>query len=281
MSRYCVYLTIYTGNKLPIFYIGSTSVKKFMNGYRGSVSSKEYGKIWKEEIKLNPHLFSSRLLSVHSSREEAFNSEEKLQRSLNVINNSLYVNKSFANAKFSLKQHSSWNRAKFKNRIPWNKGKRGVYSEEAKSKMGRPKGSPGRPHTEEVKKKLSGPNPKKALFGEKNGMYGKKHNTSVKSKLKENTSSRLKGKSYEELYGKEKADKLKKLRSENLKGKDNSFKKNPRFDNTEYQFFNLSTGEIIICTRWVMIRHYNINKTGVSDMINKGIVYRDWCILYH
>lgn len=63
MSRYCVYLTIYTGNKLPIFYIGSTSVKKFMNGYRGSVSSKEYGKIWKEEIKLNPHLFISRLLS--------------------------------------------------------------------------------------------------------------------------------------------------------------------------------------------------------------------------
>ena len=30
---YCVYLTIYTGNKLPPFYIGSTSLKKINKGY--------------------------------------------------------------------------------------------------------------------------------------------------------------------------------------------------------------------------------------------------------
>jgi hypothetical protein len=51
---YCTYLTIYSGNKLPPFYIGSTSVNRISNGYHGSVSSKRYKSIWLEELKTNP-----------------------------------------------------------------------------------------------------------------------------------------------------------------------------------------------------------------------------------
>jgi hypothetical protein len=39
---FCTYLTIYSGNKLPMFYIGSSTVKKVVSGYHGSVSSKIY-----------------------------------------------------------------------------------------------------------------------------------------------------------------------------------------------------------------------------------------------
>jgi hypothetical protein len=38
---YCVYLTIYKGNNLPPFYIGSTSIDKIDGGYHGSVMSEE------------------------------------------------------------------------------------------------------------------------------------------------------------------------------------------------------------------------------------------------
>jgi hypothetical protein len=117
-------------------------------------------------------------------------------------------------------------------------------------------------------------------FGAANGMFRKTHTNKVKSLLGEKAIKQFKGKSYEELYGKEKADKLKKLRSENLKNKDNSYKKNPRFDNNTYTFFNLKTGEIMCCTRWILIHYFMVNKTGVSDMINKGITYKDWCVLY-
>ena len=62
---YCVYLTKYTGNKLPSYYIGSTSLKRIENGYRGSVSSKEYKNIWKSELIDNPHLFEIEIISKH------------------------------------------------------------------------------------------------------------------------------------------------------------------------------------------------------------------------
>ena len=117
--------------------------------------------------------------------------------------------------------------------------------------------------------------------GEVNGMYGKTHTDAVKTKLGEEASLRFKGKSYEELYGKDKADLLKKKRSDNLKGKDNSFKNNPRFDNNEYTFFNLETGEIINCTRWVLINNYGVQKTAACGIINHGSVSsQGWCILF-
>ena len=98
---YCVYLTTYFGNKLPMFYIGSTSISKIDRGYKGSVSSEKYSAIWKKEIVQNPELFKITILSTYTNRKEAFDKEEFLQRRLDVIKNPLYVNMSFANGGFN------------------------------------------------------------------------------------------------------------------------------------------------------------------------------------
>lgn len=93
---YCTYLTIYKGNKLPPFYIGSTSVDKINRGYRGSVSSKRYKDIWKSELKTNPNLFKTIIISKHQTREEALDKEKKIQINLNVVKSPLYINESIA-----------------------------------------------------------------------------------------------------------------------------------------------------------------------------------------
>jgi hypothetical protein len=80
---YCTYLTVYKGNKLPPFYIGSTSVVKINNGYRGSVKSKKYKEIWKSELKNNPNLFTTKIVTIHDSRQEALDKEDLLHKKLN------------------------------------------------------------------------------------------------------------------------------------------------------------------------------------------------------
>jgi len=60
MKPFCVYLTIYRGNKLPPFYLGYTKANKIKNeNYHGSVSSKKYKQIFNKEIKENPELFTT------------------------------------------------------------------------------------------------------------------------------------------------------------------------------------------------------------------------------
>ena len=46
---YCVYFTVYFGNKLPKRYIGSTKVDRIMQGYNGSIKSKKYKNIFLSE----------------------------------------------------------------------------------------------------------------------------------------------------------------------------------------------------------------------------------------
>ena len=87
------------------------------------------------------------------------------------------------------------------------------------------------------------------------------------------------GKSYEELYGTEKSNNLKKIRSEKAKCKNNSVKNNPRFDFKEYTFFNIETNEKTTSTRYDFYTKYGINKGGVSEMVNKGITYKKWCVV--
>lgn len=101
---YCVYLTIYRGNLLPPFYIGSTSVENVNNGYKGSVNSKMYGEIWKSELRESPHLFNVKILSYHETRKEAFNKERYLHLKLDVMNNCLYINQTVAQERY--KKHS-------------------------------------------------------------------------------------------------------------------------------------------------------------------------------
>lgn len=93
---YCVYLTSYSGNLLPPFYIGSTNISRINSGYKGSVTSKRYSGVWKREIKENPHLFKTIIISKHLERKEALAKEYKLQKALNVVKNVLYINQSLA-----------------------------------------------------------------------------------------------------------------------------------------------------------------------------------------
>ncbi len=96
MSIYCVYLTIYKGSKLPPFYIGSSSVKKVQNGYHGSVQSKQYKEIWKSELRYNPNLFETKIISTHTDRKEATLRERDFQKKVSAVKNPLYINQSFA-----------------------------------------------------------------------------------------------------------------------------------------------------------------------------------------
>ena len=89
---YCVYLTTYAGNKMPMFYIGYSSVDNIQNGYHGSVSSNAYRDIWKQELRENPHLFKTQIVCVFDTRLEAEQKESELQRKLKVVKSSMYIN---------------------------------------------------------------------------------------------------------------------------------------------------------------------------------------------
>jgi hypothetical protein len=96
MSIYCTYITTYSGDKMPPFYIGSTSKKKIDNGYYGSICSKEYKEIWKNELKFSPHLFTTQILELFETRIEAYTHERQLHIEHDVVKSELYINKTIA-----------------------------------------------------------------------------------------------------------------------------------------------------------------------------------------
>lgn len=92
---FCTYLTVYKGNKLPPFYIGYTKTENIHNGYRGSVCSKIYKKIWYSELKNNPHLFVTHIISFHATKKEANEREMYFQTKLKVLQKpEMYINRS-------------------------------------------------------------------------------------------------------------------------------------------------------------------------------------------
>lgn len=134
---YCTYLTSYSGNKLPQFYIGSTSVKNIKEGYHGSVKSKKYQKIWTSELKEKPYLFKTSIISYHTSREEAIVKEKFFQKSLNVVKSDMYINMSLAQPKgfFGMSVAGENNPNKKKDDIQKYNYRRGPMSEESREKM--------------------------------------------------------------------------------------------------------------------------------------------------
>lgn len=96
MSIYCVYLTTYRGNRLPPFYIGSKDTKSVNSGYRGSVTSKQHATTFREELRNNGHLFDTKIISTHPTREEAYLAERRIHTVLQVHTNPLYINKTIA-----------------------------------------------------------------------------------------------------------------------------------------------------------------------------------------
>lgn len=172
-SIYCTYLTTYLGNKMPMFYIGSASMKRIENGYHGSISSKLYSTVYKEELLSNPHLFKTKIISTHPTDKEAKQKELFFQQKLNVVKSSMYINMSFATVNgFFGKDVSGENNPMF--------GKRGINnpnfgskrSNETKHKMSK---SNSRPMSERQKKKLSEINTGKTHSKESNEKNRRTH----------------------------------------------------------------------------------------------------------
>lgn len=97
---YATYITIYRGNKLPPFYIGHAKLKNIEDGYLGSVSSKKYKDVWKEEICNNRGAFSVKILKVFDTKPNALEHEKYLQKMFQVHTNPLYINMSIVNSSF-------------------------------------------------------------------------------------------------------------------------------------------------------------------------------------
>lgn len=157
--EFCVYLTIYSGNKLPPFYIGSTSVKRIKQGYKGSVRSKEYAMIWKSEPK---EYFKTIILQKYKDRDSASKREAYIQEKLDVVNNSLYVNMAIIK---NGKVYYSWTEEKRKNVGDRFRGKKLTEDHKRKIRLS----NVGRKHTPETKLKISVANKgKKSHFSEWN-----------------------------------------------------------------------------------------------------------------
>ena len=102
MNIYVVYLTEYLGDKLPRFYIGSSTKERVLNGYNGSIKSKKYKDIYKEEQSNNKHLFKTEILYECYDREVAIEIEQKYQILSNCIYRDDYMNLALAGGKFGL-----------------------------------------------------------------------------------------------------------------------------------------------------------------------------------
>lgn len=96
---YCVYLTEYLGDKMPRFYVGSSSIQKIKEGYRGSVSSRQFKDVWNSELRVHPELFRTSTISTHDTREEALAAELQYQLDHDVVHDANYINKSLAQPK--------------------------------------------------------------------------------------------------------------------------------------------------------------------------------------
>lgn len=229
MTIYCTYLTVYTGNKMPQFYIGSSNEDKINCGYRGSVSSKMYGNIWKTELKQNPQLFKTYVITRHATREEALEKEDYFHKFFKVMSNPMYINRSRAIGLFGSLVTTKETREKMSLA---SKGKPKTEQHRlALEKANRIKAQDPEFRKKLKKKKHKGFGEKvsKALLGVKKteehckniskALRGIKRSP-MKEEVKLNISKSLKGKenpnknkTYEEIYGEERAKELKLIRS--------------------------------------------------------------------
>ncbi len=93
---FCCYLTIYRGELLPPFYLGSSSVKRINGGYHGSVKSKKWKYIYEKELVENPHLFNTVILRTTINRKMSSAVELYLQKRNDVVTSTFFFNESLA-----------------------------------------------------------------------------------------------------------------------------------------------------------------------------------------
>jgi hypothetical protein len=193
---YCTYLTFYSGNRLPPFYLGSTSIARIEKGYCGSVVSNRYSKTSKEELRQNPHLFRTKILSWHDTNNEAKQRELKWQHMLHVVSNPLYINQGIFPFIFAESRKGKTfeqifgdqaeeiiekRRKKIKGRPSWNKGKPyyETHSPEGIARMIASKKGKKHPCSEATRKKISA-----VKKGHSNGRKGINHSETTKQKMR-------------------------------------------------------------------------------------------------
>lgn len=166
---YCVYLTVYFGNKLPKRYIGSSSVERVKSGYNGSIKSKKYKSIYLKEQIENKQLFKTRILSMHNNLEDAILEELRLHMKYNVVKSPNYMNMSYAQPNGFFGRDISGKNHPFYNKSHTLETKQKI-SQTLKSKF--------------KSKELSSPFSKIDSSGENNGFYGKTHSEESKQKMR-------------------------------------------------------------------------------------------------
>ncbi len=166
-----VYLTMYSGDLLPKWYIGSTTLKRVNDGYNGSVDSKEYKSIWQQERKNNPQLFTTRILSYHDNKQDSLDEELRLHKKHKVIKNPKYINMSYC-------QRNGFHGGDTSQFIDYSNQQR--IDKISKAVSGSKNGSYGKKYTEEEKSKSEFF--KRNLKGEANPNYGRKASDKTKEK---------------------------------------------------------------------------------------------------
>jgi hypothetical protein len=203
---YCVYLTTYSGNKIPKYYVGSSSLSKIKSGYKGSVSSKEWKLLWDYELKFYPELFDVIIISEHSTRLEALQSELQYQLNYNVVESKDYINKSLAkpNGFFGMDVLGENNPMYGKSRTGEKHNGGQNISQSLKNFYTTQKGL-------ELKQKQS-----EIMLGENNPMWQKHHS----DEFRKNQSKRMSGKN-NPMFGKTHSKEIKNKQSERMRGENN------------------------------------------------------------
>ena len=221
MKNYVVYLTVYTGNKLPPFYIGySYNVES--RHYYGTPSSKLYKDIFKKELAENPQKFKRYILKEFGDNINAAKKYETyIQKAVNADKNPLYINRCIQGINYHSVPQTEHNKQKLsklykgktyierygedrakieaEKRGNSNRGKK--RSDEARNNI--KNALIGRKHTDEAKQKISDNNVYKGI-----GFFtGKNHTDEAKQKISKASKGRIKS-----------VDECKKI-SDSLKGR--------------------------------------------------------------
>lgn len=192
-----------------MFYIGSSSVIKVLNGYHGSVGSKRYMAIWKSELEMSSYLFKTFIIKQYPTRKEALLAEYRLQVRLDVVRSNLYVNQATAvpNGFFGMECSGA---------LSPRYGKKASLTTKAKmsaSRLG-------------IK---TGLNPKKGRAGAANSMFGKNRTPEEKASISKARSLRSKEENISS-YSRNKTDeerhKISEFQKENQAGAKNARAKN-------------------------------------------------------
>ena len=215
---YVTYLTTYTGNLLPNYYIGSTSEEKILSGkYFGSIRSKKWKEIFKKELKENPNLFSVQILSTHETRESALEEELKIHIEKDVVKSIDYMNESVASVNGFFGRSGS-----------------GVESPTF-----------GRKHSDEAKKKMSD-SKKGKTYDE---IYGKEKGNDLRNKRKDSwdknpiSKFRVKPGKDHPNYGKKASDESRKKMSESHKGQIPWIKGKTQSESAKKKLSEINSGE--------------------------------------